>query len=48
LLEQKILTQADIDRIDAEAASEMEEAEKFAMESPVPSSDILEKSLYAD
>ena len=48
LLEQGVLTQADIERIDAETTAEMEEAERFAMESPVPSPDILEKALYAD
>ena len=48
LLEQGILTQADTERIDAEVTAEMEEVERFAMESPLPSPDILEKSLYAD
>jgi len=48
LLEQGVLTQADVERVDAEATAEMEEAERFATESPVPSPDILEKALYAD
>ena len=48
LLEQGILKQADIDRIDAEATKEMEEAEKFAAESPIPSPDNLGKFVYAD
>ena len=48
LLEQGILTQADVERIDAEAAAEMEEAERFALESPLPDPAILEKLVYAD
>jgi len=48
LLEQEILTQADIERMDAEATAEIEEVERFAMESPQPDSDILQKLLYAD
>ena len=48
LLEQDILTEADIERIDAEVTTEMEDAEQFAMESPVPGPDILAKGLYAD
>lgn len=48
LLEQGILTGADIERIDREAAEEMEEAEKFASESPPPDPEILKKALYAD
>lgn len=48
LLEQGVLTQADVERIGAEATAEVEEAERLAMESPVPSPDILEKVLYAD
>lgn len=48
LLEQGVLAQEDVERIDSEATAEMEEAERFAMESPVPSPDILEKALYED
>ncbi len=48
LLEKKILTQADFDRIDREANAEMEEAEKFSVESPYPDPANLSKALYAD
>lgn len=48
LLEQGVLTQKDVDRIDREAAAEAEEIERFAMESPVPDPSILDKALYAD
>lgn len=48
LLEQGVLTQAEIERIDAEATKEAEEAERFAMESPLPTPDILQDALYAD
>lgn len=48
LLEEGILTRADIDRIDREAAEEVIEADRFATESPIPEPDILEKALYAD
>ena len=47
LLEEGILTQADIERINSEAQKEVEEAEKFAEESPLPGPEILEESLYA-
>lgn len=48
LLEEGVLTQADVDRIDREAAEEVIEADRFATESPIPEPDILEKALYAD
>lgn len=48
LLEQGVLTEADIERIDREAMEEVEEADRFATESPVPDPAILEKALYAD
>ena len=48
LLEQGVLAPEDVERIDAEVTAEMEEAEQFAMDSPLPSPDILEKALYAD
>ena len=48
LLEQGILADDDIERIDREAAKEMEEAERFAAESPLPDPEILKSALYAD
>ena len=48
LLKQGILKQADIERIDAEIATEMEEAERFAIESPFPDPSILDEVLYAN
>ena len=48
LLNEGILTQADVDRIDREAAEEMEEAERFAAESLPPDPEILKTALYAD
>jgi len=48
LLERGVLTPADIKRIDDEATAEIEEAERFAIESPLPDPAILERCLYAD
>ncbi len=48
LFQQDILTPADIDRIEREATAEMNEIERFAMESPQPTPDTLQKALYAD
>jgi TPP-dependent pyruvate/acetoin dehydrogenase alpha subunit len=48
LLEQGVLTEADVERIEAEVTAETAEIEKFALESPVPDPDILQKALYAD
>ncbi|KPJ54103.1 MAG: hypothetical protein AMJ37_00840 [Dehalococcoidia bacterium DG_18] len=48
LLEQGVLTQEDVDRINRETEAEVEEAERFALESPVPDPAILDKALYAD
>ncbi|MGB6837569.1 MAG: thiamine pyrophosphate-dependent dehydrogenase E1 component subunit alpha [Dehalococcoidia bacterium] len=48
LLEQGVLSQDDTERIDREVAAEIDEAERFAMDSPVPDPTILEKVLYAD
>lgn len=48
LLQQGILNQEVIDRIDLEATQEMEAAEKSAIESPISGPEILEKVLYAD
>ena len=47
LLEDGTLTQADVERIDSEAQKEVEEAEKFAEESPIPGPEILEDALYS-
>lgn len=47
LLKEKILTAADIERIDREAKDEMEKAERIANESLPPEPEILERSLYA-
>jgi pyruvate dehydrogenase E1 component alpha subunit len=46
LLKEGVLTQADVDRIDREAIEEMEEAERFATESPAPDPQILKQVLY--
>ena len=48
LLEQGILTKADIDRIDKELTKEADEADEFAWESPEPKPEDLENALYAD
>lgn len=48
LLEQGILTKADIERIDREAAAEMEDAKRFAEEGPMPDPEIIKKLVYAD
>lgn len=48
LIEQKVLTEADIERIDKEIHEEVEEMDRFAMESPLPDPPFLEKVLYAD
>lgn len=48
LFKEGVLTQADVDRIDREATEEIEEADHFAKESPLPSPDILKEALYAD
>jgi len=48
LVKEKILTAADIERINREAKDEMEEAERFAGESLSPEAEILERSLYAE
>lgn len=43
-----VLTQAKVERIDREATAEMEEADRFAMESPIPDPSILDEVLYVD
>lgn len=48
LLEQGVLSQDDVERIEREVAEEMEQAERFAMDSPVPDPAILKEVLYAD
>jgi pyruvate dehydrogenase E1 component alpha subunit len=48
LLEEKILSQEDLDRIDREALAEVEDAERFAAGSPLPDPSLLESALYAD
>lgn len=44
----RILTKAKIARIDAEAAAELEAAEKFEAESPLPEPSVLEDLVYAN
>lgn len=48
LLVQGILSQADVERIDSEVTAEMEEADRFAMESPIPDPSIMDEVLYAN
>jgi acetoin:2,6-dichlorophenolindophenol oxidoreductase subunit alpha len=48
LLEKGVLTEEDVQRIDGEAAAEMEEAERFSAESPWPDPKDFDKALYAD
>jgi len=48
LLGQGVLSAGDVERIDAEVDAWVAEAEKFAMESPVPGPEILELGIYAD
>jgi pyruvate dehydrogenase E1 component alpha subunit len=48
LLEQGVLSQDDVERIDREADRETDEAERFAMDSPVPDPAVLQRALYAD
>ncbi|MCE5254606.1 MAG: thiamine pyrophosphate-dependent dehydrogenase E1 component subunit alpha [Actinomycetia bacterium] len=47
LLEEKILTREDLDRIDEEALAEVQDAERFAAESPLPDPSLLDTALYA-
>jgi len=47
LLSQNVLSQADLDRIDAEVTAEVEAAEKAAMESPVLDPATLQSLVYA-
>lgn len=50
LLNDGVLTRADLERIDRKATEEMEEAERLASEDPMPSDPetLLKKSLFAD
>lgn len=48
LLEENILAGADFERIEREAEKEMENAERFASESPLPDPKILKEAIYAD
>jgi pyruvate dehydrogenase E1 component alpha subunit len=48
LLSEGILLQDDAERIDREVAAEIEAAERFAMDSPVPDPAVLSHLLYAD
>ncbi len=43
-----ILSQADVDRVAQAPAAELEQAERFADESPIPDESVLETALYAD
>ena len=47
LMEQGILTQEDVERIDSEAAAEVKAAEQFADESPVAEPSVFDELLYA-
>ncbi len=47
LLEQGVLTEADVERIDREVAEEVAEIERFAAESEVPAPEALKDTLYA-
>jgi len=47
LLKEKVLTPAIIDQIDRECAAELQETEKFALESPYPDPSILPNLVYA-
>jgi TPP-dependent pyruvate/acetoin dehydrogenase alpha subunit len=50
LLKERVLTQADVERIDHEATEEMEEAERLATQDPFPSDchALIKRALYAD
>jgi TPP-dependent pyruvate/acetoin dehydrogenase alpha subunit len=48
LLRDGTLTQKDVERIEREVAAEVEEAKRFAAESPLPDPSILNKALYAE
>jgi pyruvate dehydrogenase E1 component alpha subunit len=47
LVEQQILAQEEVNRIDREAAREIDEAERFALDSPMPERAVFQQALYA-
>jgi TPP-dependent pyruvate/acetoin dehydrogenase alpha subunit len=47
LLKRGVINQVDVERIDAEAAAEVADAEKFADGSPVPEPSVLDQLLYS-
>jgi pyruvate dehydrogenase E1 component alpha subunit len=48
LINQGVLSEADVERIDQQAIAEAEEVERFAVESPKPDPAILKEALYAE
>ncbi len=48
LIKENILTKEDIKRVDRDVATEIEEACRFADESPIPGPECLESALYAN
>jgi pyruvate dehydrogenase E1 component alpha subunit len=48
LVQQGVATQDELDKIDAEASAEIQEAERFAMESALPDASLLDGMLYAE
>jgi pyruvate dehydrogenase E1 component alpha subunit len=48
LITERVLTHEDVERIDQEAAAEVEEAERLGAESPPPDPSDLDRALYAD
>jgi pyruvate dehydrogenase E1 component alpha subunit len=48
LMARKVITKKDIERIDGEVAAEIEAAEKFADESPLPEPALFDDLLYAN
>jgi pyruvate dehydrogenase E1 component alpha subunit len=48
LLDEKILSREDLDRIEREAMAEVDDAERYADESPLPDASLLATALYAD
>ena len=48
VLEDGTLSEEDVERIDREATAEVEAAERFAEESPIPDPSVLDGALYAD
>ena len=50
MLKERILAEADMERIERDATEEMEEAERLASEDPTPADPqtVLRRALYAD